>query len=55
MVRNYKRKTENKYTQENLLKALEDVRSNKLNTYQAADVYGVPSFSVLNYQWIFSE
>ncbi|KOB66553.1 Jerky protein, partial [Operophtera brumata] len=48
MVRNYKRKTENKYTQENLLKALEDVRSNKLNTYQAADVYGVPRSTLVH-------
>lgn len=42
MVRHYKRKREKRYTKESLLKAVEAVRSKKINCYKASEIFGIP-------------
>lgn len=44
MTRNYKRKTETKYTVGDLEKAIDDVKSKKLSLGKASTVYSVPQY-----------
>lgn len=48
MVRNYKRKKEKHYTADDLHKAVEDVRNKVINSYKAAELYGIPRSTILS-------
>lgn len=45
MVRNYKRKRITEYSEENLKRAIEAVRKKEINSYLAADKYGIRLFT----------
>lgn len=42
MVRHYKRKTATTYNLETLKKAVEEVKTGEINSYQAAKLYKIP-------------
>lgn len=46
MVRHYKRKTTTKYDLETLKKAVDEVRTGKINSYQAARKYNIPRTTI---------
>lgn len=46
MVRHYKRKTTATYDLETLKQAVEDVRTGKINSYQAAKKYNIPRTTI---------
>lgn len=48
MVRNYKRKTDSKYTLETLKKAILEVKNGELNSYQASRKYGIPRTTIVH-------
>lgn len=48
MVRNYKRKKIIKYSEEDLQKAVEEVRTKKLTSYEAAEKYGIPRSTIIH-------
>lgn len=49
MVRNYKRKKEESYVKEQLYKAVEKVKKNEMNSYQAAETFGIPRSTIISY------
>lgn len=49
MPRNYKRKTETKYSLEDLKKAIVDVQTKKLSIGRAANTYNVPKTTIYDY------
>lgn len=48
MVRNYKRKRITEYSEENLKRAIEAVRKKEINSYLAADKYGIPRSTIIH-------
>ncbi|KAK9886620.1 hypothetical protein WA026_017543 [Henosepilachna vigintioctopunctata] len=49
MPRNYKRKTVTKYSLEDLKKAIDDVKTNKLSIGKAAEIYNVPKTTIFDH------
>ncbi|CAH2088959.1 unnamed protein product [Euphydryas editha] len=47
MVRHYKRKTNDSYSQESLQKAVEMVKAKEMTTYKASAIFGVPRSTIL--------